>query len=107
LRRVRFHDLRHCYASLLIHNNESPKRIQSLLGHSKVTFDIYGHLMRDINDGVADRLAELALGPAPGSKTVAHGEEEGIGATQVSDLLVARDGIEPPTRGFSVSFLRR
>jgi integrase len=74
LRKIRFHDLRHCYASLLIHNNESPKRIQSLLGHSsiKVTFDIYGHLLTDGNDGVADRLADLALG----SRTVAEADTE-------------------------------
>jgi integrase len=100
LRQVRFHDLRHCYASLLIANNEHPKRIQALMGHSsiKVTFDIYGHLMRDINDGVAARLADLALG----SKTVAETEEVAAESLQVPDFVVARDGIEPPTRGFSV-----
>jgi integrase len=66
LRQIRFHDLRHTYASLLIANGEKPKLIQALLGHSsiKITFDVYGHLLPDADDGVADRLAGLA----PGSK---------------------------------------
>jgi len=33
LRKIRFHDLRHTYASLLIANGEHPKRIQALMGH--------------------------------------------------------------------------
>jgi integrase len=47
LRKIRFHDLRHTYASLLIANGEHPKRIQALMGHSSinVTMDVYGHLM--------------------------------------------------------------
>ncbi|MDQ3775036.1 MAG: site-specific integrase [Pseudomonadota bacterium] len=46
LRKIRFHDLRHTYASLLIANGEQPKRIQALMGHSSinVTMDVYGHL---------------------------------------------------------------
>jgi integrase len=69
LRKIRFHDLRHCYASLLIANGTYPKRIQALMGHSsiKVTMDVYGHLMPDEQDDTADRLAALALG----SKTAA------------------------------------
>jgi integrase len=46
MRRVRFHDLRHTFASLLIQQNANPKYIQEQLGHGsiKVTMDIYGHL---------------------------------------------------------------
>jgi integrase len=46
---VRLHDLRHCYASLLIRGGASPKLVQSLLGHSTitVTMDTYGHLFPD------------------------------------------------------------
>jgi integrase len=47
LPRIRFHDLRHTYASLMIDQGENVVYIQKQLGHSKptVTLDIYGHLM--------------------------------------------------------------
>jgi len=40
------HALRHAAASLFIQEGFSPKRVQSLMGHSsiQVTFDTYGHL---------------------------------------------------------------
>jgi integrase len=46
LRRVRFHDLRHTYASLLIQTTAPAKYIQEQLGHAsiQVTMDVYGHL---------------------------------------------------------------
>ena len=64
LRHIRFHDLRHTFASLLIKNNEHPKYIQKQLGHKsiKTTMDVYGHLMEGINKKAADKLAGLALG---------------------------------------------
>jgi integrase len=71
LRKIRFHDLRHTYASLLIANGEHPKRIQALMGHSSinVTMDVYGHLMPGGGDEVADRLGALVFRPS-GSITV-------------------------------------
>jgi integrase len=47
-----FHELRHFYASLLIHAGESVKVIQSRLGHAKAseTLDTYGHLWPDTED---------------------------------------------------------
>ena len=46
MRRVRFHDYRHTFASLFIQQKANPKYIQEQLGHGsiKVTMDIYGHL---------------------------------------------------------------
>lgn len=46
LRRVRFHDLRHSCASLLLANNVPMKQIQDWLGHSdfSTTANIYAHL---------------------------------------------------------------
>lgn len=45
----RFHELRHFYASLLIHYGESVKVVQSRLGHKSATetLDTYGHLWPD------------------------------------------------------------
>ena len=46
LRRIRFHDLRHTCASLLLANNVPMKKIQEWLGHSDLstTANIYAHL---------------------------------------------------------------
>ena len=46
LRRIRFHDLRHTCASLLLTNNVPMKKIQEWLGHSdfSTTANIYAHL---------------------------------------------------------------
>ena len=48
LRQVRFHDLRHTFASLLIQREAYPKYIQQQLGHGSIsiTLDIYSHLFQ-------------------------------------------------------------
>src|SRR5437588_4659214 len=45
--RIRFHDLRHTYASLLIEAGKHPKYISAQMGHHSAAFtlDTYGHLM--------------------------------------------------------------
>ena len=47
LRKIRVHDVRHTYASLLISNGVTLAYIRDQLGHSsiKTTVDIYGHLI--------------------------------------------------------------
>ena len=47
LQRIRFHDLRHTFATLLIDQGESPKYIQAQLDHAsiQVTMDRYGRLL--------------------------------------------------------------
>lgn len=51
-----FHALRHAYASLMIEHGMSPKRIQTIMGHSSITmtFDTYGHLWDNFDE---DKLA--------------------------------------------------
>jgi integrase len=58
LRRIRFHDLRHTFASLLLQNSESPAYVKEQMGHSsiQVTVDIYGHLVPGGNRQAVDRL---------------------------------------------------
>jgi len=47
-----FHALRHAAASLFIEHGWTPKKVQSIMGHSsiQVTFDVYGHLYGDPDD---------------------------------------------------------
>ena len=55
---MRFHDLRHTDASLLIDHGENIKYIQSQLGHSSptVTLNVYAHLMKPTNKAAVIRL---------------------------------------------------
>ena len=61
LRRIRLHDLRHTFASLLIQNGESFAYIRDQLGHSSipVTVDIYAHLIPGANRQAVDRLDDI------------------------------------------------
>ncbi len=64
VRRIRFHDLRHTFASLLISQGENIKFIQSQLGHAsaKTTLDRYGHLMPNLENDAARRLDKTVFG---------------------------------------------
>jgi integrase len=69
LRQIRFHDLRHTFASLLIQNGEPLTYVKEQLGHSsiKITVDVYGHLVPGANRQAVNRL------PALGGFQAAHG----------------------------------
>jgi integrase len=58
---VRFHDLRHTHASLLLASGESIKAVSQRLGHSAVelTLRVYCHLMPGFDDVLADRTQQL------------------------------------------------
>ena len=64
LKRIRFHDLRHTTASIMIAQGENPKYIQKQMRHAsiEITFDRYGHLFPDTNREAAQRLDETLLG---------------------------------------------
>jgi len=58
LRSVRFHDLRHSFASILIQQGESLAYVKEQMGHHsiQITVDIYGHLSPEGNKSAVDRL---------------------------------------------------
>jgi integrase len=62
LPRIRFHDLRHTCATLLLSRNVHPKYVQELLGHSNIaiTLDTYSHVLPGMGDHTA-RAMEDAL----------------------------------------------
>jgi hypothetical protein len=55
---LRFHDLRHSHAAMLIASGEHPKVFQSRLGHTSIatTLNTYGHLIEGLDEAAADRL---------------------------------------------------
>lgn len=64
--RIRFHDLRHTHAALLIAQGESVRFIQEQLGHAsaQTTLDRYGHLFPDQRGQAAERLERSLFGAA-------------------------------------------
>ena len=63
LRDIRFHDLRHTCASILINKGLSLKEIQEWLGHSNfaTTANIYAHLEKNSKDKVAQTMLNSGI----------------------------------------------
>jgi integrase len=85
---VRFHDLRHTCAALLIAQGAHPKAIQAHLGHRsiQVTMDRYGHLFPDALEQLADRLdAARAAAWTDPARTEPQAEVVELPARQASE----------------------
>lgn len=89
LRKIRFHDLRHTYASLLIQQGANPKYIQEQLGHSSIsiTLDIYSHLFR------SDHQPHVARLDDPQETNGRNAEPESQSATSAQPQSVAFETI--------------
>jgi integrase len=63
LPRIRFHDLRHTAATLLLMKGVQPHTVSEMLGHSSVviTLSLYGHVLPSMRDEAA-RVMESILG---------------------------------------------
>ena len=72
LPRLRFHDLRHTYAAMLIATGESLKYIQEMMGHSsiKITADTYGHLLAEVHRSAAARLDDAVFGESSANQDI-------------------------------------
>ena len=55
---IRFHDLRHTAATLLLAQGVSPRVIMETLGHSQIslTLDTYSHILPALQQDAADRM---------------------------------------------------
>lgn len=58
---VRFHDLRHTFASLMLLRGAKPKVISEALGHSSVAFtmDVYSHIIEGMQQDAMALLNEV------------------------------------------------
>lgn len=79
IRQVRFHDLRHTYAALMISLNVNPKWLQVQMGHKNLTttMDTYGHLYPSVEQDAPQRLEGLIFGEP--RKHDGNGEADGEG----------------------------
>ncbi|MBA2377039.1 MAG: site-specific integrase, partial [Rubrobacter sp.] len=57
---IRFHDLRHTAATLLLSKNVNPKIVSEMLGHSTIaiTLDTYSHVLPNMRDHAAKAMEE-------------------------------------------------
>ena len=58
---MRFHDLRHTNATLMLHKNVPAKIVSSILGHSSIgiTLDLYSHAMTEMQQQAVNVIDEL------------------------------------------------
>ena len=58
---VRFHDLRHSTATLLLSKGVHPKVVQEILGHSEIglTLDAYSHVLQTMQKAAMEELNDL------------------------------------------------
>ena len=63
---LRFHDLRHTCATLLLSEGVNAKIVSEMLGHASIaiTLNTYSHVLPDMQDSAADAM-EAALGALP------------------------------------------
>ena len=70
---IRFHDLRHTAATLLLTRGVHPKIVQERLGHSQIslTLDTYSHVLPGMGREAASKLDELLTTAKEAPGTVA------------------------------------
>jgi integrase len=61
LPRIRFHDLRHTCATLLLARNVNPKIVSEMLGHATIaiTLDTYSHVLPNMQDSATHALEDV------------------------------------------------
>jgi integrase len=65
LPKMRFHDLRHQAASLLIAQGVHPRTVMEILGHSQIgiTMNLYGHILPELHDEAAEKMDAIFSTP--------------------------------------------
>jgi integrase len=61
LPQIRFHDLRHTCATLLLSKNVNPKIVSEMLGHATIaiTLDTYSHVLPNMQESAAAAMEEV------------------------------------------------
>ena len=74
---IRFHDLRHSAATLLLAQGVSPRYIAELLGHSQVSFTMqtYAHVLPEVQKQVATKMDEILVPKPVATSAATKGHE--------------------------------
>lgn len=66
LPKMRFHDLRHSCATILLAIGVAPRTVMEILGHSQIglTMDTYSHIVPELKQEVADLMDQVLQGKA-------------------------------------------
>jgi integrase len=75
LRKIRFHDLRHTYASIMINEGANLKFVSKQLGHSsiQITLDRYSHLIPERHDAAVEQFEALLIADSSASPATTSG----------------------------------
>ena len=97
VRKIRFHDLRHTTASLLLMAGANPAAVQRILRHSdpRITTEVYGHLVPDYLRAEIDR---LSFGIAPSAKPSSDSPALGALPTGLATSVLQPRPIEAPDK---------
>ncbi|EAO9488579.1 tyrosine-type recombinase/integrase [Brevibacillus invocatus] len=61
---IRFHDIRHTVATLMLQKSINPKIVKEIIGHSdiRVTFDTYSHVLPSVHKETAKQFGDMLFG---------------------------------------------
>ena len=102
IRRIRFHDLRHTFATLLIAQGENIKFIQRQMGHASIqtTMDRYGHLFNEQSSCSGSKLDGQVFGCETNEVQRDIAFSEGIGISQhLPEVVPVQDTDEQQITG--------
>jgi Phage integrase family len=104
----RFHALRHSFASALITDNQSPKLVQTLLGHYSAAFtmDVYSDLWPTALEGIGERIA-ATLFSGDGSKVVAVAPADALDGEPTDSQVIDLNGGPCRDRTYDKEIKRR
>ena len=80
-RPIRFHDLRHTTASLLLMSGANPAAVQRILRHSdpRITTEVYGHLLPGY---LREEIDRLSFGVVPGERPKSKDSQKVTGTSE-------------------------
>lgn len=102
VRDLRFHDLRHTGASRLVMAGVDVYTVKDILGHKTLTMTLrYAHLRPGHQREALERLAPRVPDASGTRSSTQRGDRWQRACCSPGEEMVDREGVEPPTPGFS------
>ncbi len=63
VKKIKFHGMRHTFATLALENGTQPHVVQQMLGHKRIeiTLGIYGHVLPNMQEEAAEKMAAIFM----------------------------------------------